>query len=201
MSDMIRGMVVYHRTTSQRGTITAGNQFTGIIAVSWDDGTRELTHVTNLMSEKLYNETKEQERLDAMGLKISEAIVGATVYQMGKNHPLTQGKIAGPMQGQLALVEWESGHISRVDVKHLLNDVDGNLENQRLLDEKNKLEEEFANVEEACKAKLQQAADLITEAAVLAESKGQDLQEMYEATSVLRRAMGDAGWQTSSWSC
>lgn len=201
MSDMVRGMVVYNRKTYRRGTITAGNQFTGIIAVKWDDGGKDLIHVTELMSEKLYNEIKEQERNEAMSLKAEHAIIGATVYVSSKTAPLVKAKIASPLQNNLVILEYEGGQLNKKDIKHLLSEVDGITENKRLLDEQEKLEREFADVEQQCKVKLKQAAALVQEAAKLAHSKNVDIQDMHDATHDLEYAMEAAGWRTSSWHC
>jgi hypothetical protein len=200
MSDAVRGMVVYHRKDYRRGKVTAGNQFTGMIAVQWDDGTKQLINVQELMSEKLYNEFKEEERISSMSLKPQEVILDAVVYQ-GKTAPLTKGKIVGPLSGSLAVVEWESGHISKVDIKFLFNEADGIAENQRLQDEKDRLEREFATVEIAVKEKLADAAKLVNEAAAIANKGNLDIQDMYDATRDLERAMENAGWRTSSWHC
>jgi hypothetical protein len=194
-------MVVYHRTDYRRGKVTAGNQFTGQIAVQWDDGTKQILPVSELMSEKLYNEFKEEERLSKMGIKADQCSIGTVVYLSGMNAPLAKGKIAGPVTKNIVIVEWNDGRLDKRDIKVLLNEVDGIAENQRLVDEQSKLEDEFAKAEEACRAKLEEAAKLINEAAAIAESGGVDLQEMYDATRPLERAMDNAGWRTSSWHC
>jgi len=201
MSDAVRGMIVYHRVAHSRGTVTAGNQSNGMIAVQWDDGGRQIIHVSNLMSEKLYNEFKEEERVNQMALKPAEVILDAVVFQVGKTPPLNKGKIVGPLNGSLAIVEWEGGHISKVDIKNLLAEVAGIAENQRLQDEKDRLEREFATVEVAVKDKLADAAKLVNEAAAIANKGNVDIQDMYDATRDLERAMENAGWNTSSWHC
>jgi len=201
MSDAVRGMVVYHRTDYRRGKVTAGNQFTGMIAVQWDDGTRQLINVQELMSEKLYNEIKEEERAKNMALKANEATVGTVVYQAGHAAPLARGKIAGPLNGTIAIIEWDDGRLSKMDIKNLLSEVVGIAENQRMQDEQDRLEKEFARVEEAVTEKLAEAAKLVNEAAKLASDADTDIQEMYNATRPLERAMENAGWRTSSWHC
>lgn len=205
MSDTLRGMIVYHRVSHSRGTVTASNQFTGMIAVQWDDGTRQLINVQELMSEKLYNELKQEERANNMALKPEQAVIGATVYAAGNTAPLAKGKIASPIDNthgnNIVIVEWSDGRLDKRQLKSLLSEVDGIAENQRLQAEKDRLEAEFTKVEEACKEKLAQAAKLISEAAELASNADVDLQEMYEATRPLERAMENAGWRTSSWGC
>jgi hypothetical protein len=208
MKDAVRGMVVYHRTDYRRGTITAGNQVTGMIAVSWDDGTRQLINVQELMSEKLYNEMKAEERAAEMSLKESQCKLGAVVYLSGKTAPLTKGTIAGPVSqhpnknvGKVVIVEWETGELTKVALSALLSEMDGLAENERILHEAERLEREFAEVEEQVTSKLNEAAKLVSEAAVLATKKGLDLQEMYDAVNSLERAMENAGWRTSSWRC
>ena len=216
MSNTVRGMVVYHRQDYRRGVVTAGNQFTGMIAVQWDDGTKQLINVQGLMSEKLYNEfkeeekikaanLKEEERVKAMSLKPEQAIIGAVVYAVGNKGPLAKGKIAGPLDNthgnNLVIVEWDNGQLDKRQIKSLLSELDGAIESKRLLDKAAKLEQEFAEVEKACKDKLQKAAKLVREAAKLASDKDIDLQEMSEATGDLEYAMEEAGWRTSSWHC
>jgi hypothetical protein len=191
-------MVVYHRQDHRRGKVTAGNQFTGTIAVQWDDGSRELLHVKELMSEQLYNE---EERANKMSLKPTEVMLGTVVYQAGHAAPLARGKIAGPLNGTIVIIEWDDGRLAKMDIKYLLSEVKGTAENQRLLDEQERLEKEFAELEVTLTDKLAEAAKLINEAAALADSKGKDLQDMYEATRPLERAMESAGWRTSSWHC
>lgn len=201
MTDTVRGMVVYHRKDHRRGTVTAGNQFTGMIAVQWDDGTRQLINVQELMSEKLYNEIKEEERLSLMGIKAEQCIIGTVVYLSGMNAPLAKGKIAGPLTNKIVIVEWSDGRLDKRDIKVLLSEVDGIVENQRLVDEAERLEKEFAQVEIEVTSKLKEAAKLVREAAKIADAKNVDLQDMHEATHDLEYAMEAAGWRTSSWHC
>jgi hypothetical protein len=144
---------------------------------------------------------KPRNKEEQMNIKTEQCTLGAVVYQVGKSAPLTKGKISGPLSGALVIVEWESGYISKVDIKHLLSEVNGIAENQRLQDEQDRLEREFADLEVTLTDKIAQAAKLIDEAAALAGSKGKELQDMYEATRPLERAMSQAGWRTSSWNC
>lgn len=200
MSDTVRGMIVYDRTSRERGVVTAGNQTTGMIAVQWDHGGRQIVHVSSLMSEKLYIEFLAEESRNNMALKASEATLNSVVYQAGKSAPLTRGKIGGPLANSLVIVEWDNGHISKVDIKHLLSEVVGLAENQRMVDEAERLEREFAQLESEVSSKISEAAKLIREAAALASSKNRDLQDMDSAYE-LENAMEAAGWRTSSWHC
>lgn len=95
---------------------------------------------------------------------------------------------------QVVAVEWADGALTKVNV----NDI------QKCLS----LEEEFQQMRSEVNAKIQAAADLIREAATLAEAHGKDLRsydrdaedymfDQYE----LESAMADAGWNTSSWGC
>jgi hypothetical protein len=95
---------------------------------------------------------------------------------------------------QVVAVEWADGSLAKVNV----NDIEKCLS----------LEEEFQAMRDQVNGKIQQAAALIREAAELAESHGKDLKswdrdsedylfDQYE----LESAMGDAGWNTSSWGC
>ncbi len=67
--------------------------------------------------------------------------------------------------------------------------------------EQSKLDAEFAEIESQCREKLAAAASLISEATAIANSKHTSLQDMYEATSPLMRALDDAGWSSSSMGC
>lgn len=205
MSEQVRGMVVYHRGTLKRGKITASNNSTGMVAVAYDDGTRELVHVTSLMNEKIYREKQEEERANQMALKPEQAVIGATVYASGHKAPLAKGKIASPIDNthgnNIVIVEWSDGRLDKRQIRTLLSEVDGAAENQRMLDEQARLEEEFDKAQEQCRAKLAEAAKLVNEAAALASDVDSSLQEMYDVTGPLERAMGNAGWRTSSWGC
>jgi hypothetical protein len=172
-----------------------------MIAVQWDDGGRHLLHVSNLMSEKLYNEFKQEEKAQTMALKANEATIGTVVYQAGHAAPLARGKIAGPLNGTIAIIEWDNGQLAKMDIKHLHSEIVGIAENQRMQNEQERLEAEFARVEEVVKEKLAEAAKLVNEAAKLASDADTDIQEMYDATRPLERAMENAGWRTSSWHC
>jgi molecular chaperone DnaK (HSP70) len=205
MGEEIRGMVVYHRTTFKRGKITASNQFTGQIAVAWDDGSRELLNVSELMSEKLYEEIQETERTNQMALKLDQAVMGATVYLTAKEPPLRKGKIMAPPTlssgTNLVIVETEDdGALKKYQLKQLLSESDGLAENKRLQDEKERLEKEFEEVEKLCSANLRDAAKLINDAAKMAAKQGVSVQDM-DGVYDLERAMDNAGWNTSSWSC
>lgn len=136
-----------------------------------------------------------------MSIKAEQCAIGTVVYLSGMGAPLAKGKIAGPVNKNVVIVEWSNGRLDKRDIKSLLNEVDGLAENQRLLDEQERLEKEFAELEVTLTDKLAEAAKLINEAASMAESKGKDLQDMYEATRPLERAMENAGWRTSSWHC
>lgn len=205
MKHQLNGSVVYDRNTFRRGKITHANDHSNMISVHWDDGQAQLVHVSSLMSEKLYNETKGQERLQQMSIKEEQCIVGTVVYLAAKEAPLRKGKIAGPIDPNLlastVIVEWDNGNLNKQQIKFLLSEIDGAAENKRLLEEQERLEKEFEQVEQECAAKLEKAGKLIREAAKLAESHGKDLQEMYEATRGVENAMRDAGWNTSSWHC
>lgn len=201
MGENIRGMVVYHRGTWKRGKVTASNEFTGMVAVAYDDGTRELAHVSSLMSEKIYQEKLEEERELKMSLPAAEATIGAVVYQKSKSPPLRRGKIAGPLNGSILIVEWDDGSLSKHELRFLFNEVTGLAENQRLLDEQDRLEREFDNAKSLIAEKLEAAAKLINEAAVIANDKNVSIVDMYNETRDLERAMGNAGWNTSSWGC
>jgi hypothetical protein len=204
MGEEIRGMVVYHRTTFKRGKITASNQFTGQIAVAWDDGSRELLNVSELMSEKLYEEIQETERTNKMALKLDQVKVGAVVYLVGTLAPLTKGKImAEPsvVSGtNLVIVELDDGTLKKCQLKQLLSEADGIAESKRIKEAQDKLEREFAETEAKCNEKLEEAAKLIREAAKIADKGGVNLQDMDSVYSITS-AMGDAGWNTSSWGC
>lgn len=95
---------------------------------------------------------------------------------------------------QVVAVEWEDGALSKANV----NDIQVCLS----------IEEEFKNFQDEINAKLQQAADLVREAADLAAGRNLDLlsndEENYERLfdiDTLEGAMEQGGWNTSSWYC
>ncbi len=64
------------------------------------------------------------------------------------------------------------------------------------------LEKEFQKFEKQVIAKLKEAAKLVKEADKIAKKAGvEGLNQMYEATYPLEKAMDACGWNTSSWSC
>lgn len=95
---------------------------------------------------------------------------------------------------QVVAVEWADGSLTKAN----LNDIEKCLS----------LEEEFKLAQDQINEKLSAAATLVREAAQLAQSQGKDLQDWDSEsgdglfdTYTLKRAMGEAGWNTSSWSC
>jgi hypothetical protein len=199
------GMVVYKRGTDRRGVVTSTDYSQNILTVRWDDGGNGCHHVGDLMSEILYLEQANKRRLNQMALKPEQAVVGTVVYLAQNEAPLRRGKIVGPLDNthgnNVVIVEWDNGDLRKPQIRDLLTEADGLAENKRLLEEQERLESEFEQVQSECAAKLQQAARLVREAAALAKSKGEDLQEMSEATYDLEYAMYAAGWRTSSWHC
>ena len=199
------GMVVYWRGSDRRGVVTSTDYTQNVLTVKWDDGVNGIHHVGSLMSEKLYLEQLTERKMKEMALKPEQAVVGAVVYKAAKSAPLQRGKILAPLDNthgnNLVVVEWDGGQINKPQLHNLLSEADGLKENARLLEEQERLEREFEQVQSECASKLQQAARLVREASTLARSKGQDLQEMSEATYDLENAMESAGWRTSSWHC
>lgn len=64
------------------------------------------------------------------------------------------------------------------------------------------LEKEYEKVAIQVRAKLKEAGVLIKEANKLAKKAGvKSLNDMYDATDPLEKAMDACGWRTSSWSC
>lgn len=91
-------------------------------------------------------------------------------------------------------VDWEDGRLERVNVYNLMNAED--------------LENEFEKTQEAINEKIRNAAQLIDEANALAVAEGKNLQSIdyvnYDhlfEVGALERAMGNAGWNPSSWYC
>lgn len=205
MDDGPNGMIVYKRGTDRRGVVTSTDYTQNILTVRWDDGGNGLHHVGDLMSEKLYLEQLTEQRTKQMALKPNQIVIGAVVYKAAKSAPLQRGKILAGLDNthgnNIIVVEWDDGHINKPQINGLLSEADGLAENKRLLEEQERLEREFEQVQSECASKLQAAARLVREAATLARSKGQDLQEMSEATYDLENAMEAAGWRTSSWHC
>jgi hypothetical protein len=123
----------------------------------------------------------------------------------GQKAPLQRGYIAGPVSlhptaGEVVIVEWDNGQIQKVTLRSLLTTEEAMAKEVELEAAAQKLEEEFSDVEKKIKEKLAKAGKLISEAAKLAESVGQELPEM-GVTGVLESAMDRAGWRTSSWGC
>lgn len=202
MSEFLRGTVVYHRGTWKRGKITASNQFTGMIAVAYDDGTREMAHVSSLMNEKVYLEKVDEKKELEMSLKAEEVDIDVVVYQKAKTTPLRRGKVASPLNGSIVIIEWDDGTLSKHELRFLFNEANGIAENKRLEDEQSRLEREFEEAKTSIEEKLNAAAKLIDEAAAIANSKDVSmLDDMYVETRALERAMENAGWRTSSWHC
>lgn len=205
MNDGPTGMVVYRRGTNRRGVVTSTDYTQNVLTVKWDDGGNGIHHVGDLMSEKLYLEQQQEQRMKQMALKPEQAVIGAVVYKAAKSAPLQRGKILAGLDNthgnNIVVVEWDDGHINKPQINGLLSEADGLAENKRMLEEQERLEREFEQVQSECASKLQQAARLVREAAALARAKGQDLQDMSEATSDLEYAMEAAGWRTSSWHC
>lgn len=201
MGEEIRGMVVYHRTTLKRGKVTASNQFTGLIAIQYDDGEKNFAHVSELMSEQVYQDLEQEKREKEMALKPEHAVIGATVYRTGSTAPLKKGKVAAPPSNDVVIVEFDDGALLKVALKHLLSEVDGIAENQRLYDEQNRLEREFEEAQAEVEEKLSAAAKLINEAAAIADRRNVSIMDMSDATYELECAMDNAGWSTSSWHC
>lgn len=123
----------------------------------------------------------------------------------GQKAPLPRGHIAGPVSvhptaGEVVIVEWDNGQIQKVTLRSLLTTEEAMAKEVELNAAAQKLEEEFSEVELKIKEKMVKAGKLISEAAKLAESVGQELPEM-GVTGALQSAMDRAGWRTSSWGC
>ncbi len=202
------GTTVYLRdangvATNRRGKITSVSGTD--VTVKWDDGQNQLMTIRSLISEAQVQKEAHDKKLKEMAMKVEDCTIGTVVYFVGGASP-RKAKIAGvtskhPTAGDVVIVEWDGGGLDKVVIAKLLNEVDGKAEQDRLEAEAQKLEEEFEKVQKACKDKLQKAAELINEAAKVAEAHGQDLMDMYEAVRPLERAMDNAGWRTSSWHC
>lgn len=115
--------------------------------------------------------------------------------------PKTNKKRKGTVLGnnlkdgdQVLAVEWEDGSLAKVNA----NDVELSLS----------MEEEFKLVQAEVNDRLNRAAQLIREAAQVAQSNGHDLlnpeygySDSKFEVGVIEGAMDDAGWRTSSWHC
>lgn len=206
MKLMVGQKVYLVKSPEQSGTVSRLNPYSNKVDVVWDvDGKTNVHHINELMTEASHRDMKRNEHLRQIALKPEEVTVGSTVYLIRDTAPLPKGKIMGPLdnsQGNnLVIVEWEGGHLTKSQITTLLSEGYGSIENDHMLAHQQRLEEEFAKVEEECAAKLSEAGKLVREAARYAAEHGKDLMEMYDATSELIRAMRDAGWRTSSLSC
>lgn len=123
----------------------------------------------------------------------------------GQKSPLQRGHIVGPVSlhptaGEVVIVEWDNGQIQKVTLRSILSNEEAMVRETELHAAAAKLEEEFSDVEKKIKEKMVKAGKLISEAAKLAETVGQELPEM-GVTGPLEAAMDRAGWRTSSWGC
>lgn len=89
---------------------------------------------------------------------------------------------------------WQKPNIEEVDLLSLISEDEAN---QKM----SILEKDYAAWAGAAREKCKEAAALIDEAAAITEAHGQELGQMYDVNSSIKRAMGSAGWRTSSWNC
>jgi hypothetical protein len=206
MKNTYYGMVVYTRTPPPRkGIIVVFNSMMNTITVEWDDDqSRSIVKLQDMMSEELYNSMVQEKKVKTLGLKREEAVLDAAVYLMATKAPLRKGRIVAPPRTHsglvTAIIKWDDGMLSEMQLNSLLNEENGAAENKRLLEEEQRLERQFEELNETCSVKLTAAADLIREAAKLARTIRSSLVDMNGAND-LESAMEDGGWNTSSWHC
>jgi len=128
----------------------------------------------------------------------------------GNSTPFQRGTVVGttkPMTSGLGVqlpavvVEWDNGNVQKVTARSLMNESEADAEEAKLTAEQSKMEEEFEVARAKIAAKMNESAAALREAAKLAKEAGADLQDFYDETRPLLRAMDAAGWSTSSLSC
>jgi hypothetical protein len=128
------------------------------------------------------------------------------VAMISKTQPCPKGTIKSevekhPSHGQVVIVEWDHGNIQKMTLRSLITEKEGLAQDARIKAEEERLETEWEKAQSQVGAKLQEAANAVNEAARLAKATGHELQEMYDATRPLMRAISNAGWNSSSMSC
>lgn len=101
----------------------------------------------------------------------------------------------------IAVIEWDSGTLQKVDISKLLSEDEIIAEETRIKAERKKLEEEFALVQAKVKEKADAAAALILEAQALAETVHREVKGMSGADDLLQEALDASGWYQSSYTC
>jgi hypothetical protein len=107
----------------------------------------------------------------------------------------------------VAIIEWDSGEISKQAISLLLSEEDGKRLENRLMTEQSNLEIEFLNAADEIRAKLKEAASLIERSSTLLG--GQEMLKRlddggvyFDELNTLKYAIQDLpGWSSSSWSC
>lgn len=132
--------------------------------------------------------------------------MGTRVALVSKTQPCHKGTVKGEVEphkthGHVVIVEWDHGALQKVTLRSLITEAEGKDRDAQIKAEEERLEAEWSLAEEQVKAKLQEAANALNEAAALAKKAGHDLLDMYDAAYPLMRAMDNAGWRSSSLSC
>ncbi len=132
----------------------------------------------------------------SIGTRVSEKVSKTNARY--ENPPPVGKVIAQTDDPNVVVVKWDKrwagDTVNKVKTSALMLEADAKAEYDRL-------SEEFSKLQTACRERVQEAANKLTEAVKMAEAGGQDLHEMYEAVGPLLRAMDAAGWSTSSLHC
>ena len=140
-------------------------------------------------------------------MESKDCTMNRDVALAGGKVPLRRGTIVGPVSshaqlGEVVVVEWkDSGQLQKVTPRSLLTESEAMAKEEEWQVAAIQLEKDFDKVTKKVKAKMEEVASLVDEAAKLAKAGGHDLYDMYEAVRPLLRAMDRAGWSTSSLSC
>lgn len=139
-------------------------------------------------------------------MQLQDCKVGTRVALVSKTQPCNKGVVksepeAHKTHGHVAIVEWDSGSLQKVTLRSLLTEAEGVAQDARIKEETERLQRAWEATELQVTQRLAQAAKLIDEATDLAQAAGKDVNDMYEATRPLMRALDNAGWRTSSLSC
>jgi len=107
--------------------------------------------------------------------------------------PLQKGNISGAVDGLYVQVDWDDGNRQKITLRSLLSEEESLLVEEQL--EKSALEKDGGNLQLQLKVKLNQAAQLIKEASVLASKHSKTIYLDFPDESLpLETALQEAGW-------
>lgn len=209
------GVVVHlagsnHRRGKVMGAGSQDDMGRDIIIVEWDDRQIQKVTLRSLMTEAEYQASiaPPPPPVVTRGPAIATAVPSpfesgqriSTKPEMvpGDGAYNRAGTVIGPVPKSpgMVMVEWDypQGEITKVSASTLITEEEAEAT-------KLKLEDDFDSLQKQLHDKLQQAAELISEAAEQARKHGHDLSEMYDTIDPLMDALDNAGWCSSSLGC